>query len=75
MTKQESKKETMFTVFSPPNIGFYKLEIYASKIPKNNGIVQLPLVGIILVEVRLQFSSDNSTVTLVSSDKVSSKNL
>ena len=63
----------MFTVTSPPNVGFYKLEMFASKIPKNNGMLQLPLVAILLVEVRLQ-SSDNidkksSTITLVSSDK------
>ena len=44
---------------APPNVGFYKLEIFAGKIPKLNGMLHLPLVAIYLVEVRLQFSSEN----------------
>ena len=75
VTKGEFKNETMFTVTAPPNVGFYKLEMFASKIPKNNGMLQLPLVAIFLVEVRLQSADNNtdkksSTITLVSSDKV-----
>ena len=60
VSKSESPQETIFTVFAPPNVGFYKVEIFAAKIPKNHGMVPLPLVAIFLVEVRLQFSSDNS---------------
>ena len=59
MTKTESRKETIFTVIAPPNVGFYKLEIFATKMPRNHGPLQLPLVAIFLVEVRLQFSSDS----------------
>ena len=57
MTKVESKKETIFTVIAPPNVGFYKLEIFATRIPRAHGALALPLVAILLVEVRLQFSS------------------
>ena len=39
-------------------MGFYKLEIFAGKIPKLNGMLHLPLVAIYLVEVRLQFESN-----------------
>ena len=49
----------MFTVVAPPNVGFYKLEIYASKVPKKHGMLNLPLVAIYLVEVRLRNSSDD----------------
>ena len=44
-------------MIAPPNVGFYKLEIYASRIPRDHGVLALPLVAILLVEVRLQFSS------------------
>lgn len=57
VTKVETKNETIFTVIAPPNVGFYKLEIYASRIPRDHGVLALPLVAILLVEVRLQFSS------------------
>ena len=57
VTKVESKSETVFTVIAPPNVGFYKLEMYASRIPRDHGVLALPLVAILLVEVRLQFSS------------------
>ena len=57
VTKVESKNETVFTVTAPPHVGFYKLEIYASRVPRDHGVLALPLVAILLVEVRLQFSS------------------
>ena len=69
MTKTESRKETIFTVIAPPNVGFYKLEIFATKMPRNHGPLQLPLVAIFLVEVRLQFSSDS----LAEADNTESK--
>ena len=59
VTKKETKDETIFTVVAPPNVGFYKLEIFGGKIPKLNGMLHLPLVAIYLVEVRLQFSSES----------------
>ena len=48
---QTDKKETVFTVFTPPHTGFYKLEIFASRIPKTNGKINLPLVATFLVQV------------------------
>ena len=54
----------MFTVVAPPNVGFYKLEIYASKVPKKHGMLHLPLVAIYLVEVRLRNSTDDLGTSL-----------
>ena len=53
---QATKVETTFTVFTPPHIGFYKLEIFASRVPKSNGKINLPLVATFMVEVNLQIT-------------------
>ena len=54
----------MFTVVAPPNVGFYKLEVYGSKVPKKHGMLKLPLVAIYLVEVRLRNSTDDLGTSL-----------
>ena len=63
-TKEDQKGETLFTVVAPPNVGFYKLEVYAGKVPKKHGVLQLPLVAIYLVEVRLRNSTDDVGASL-----------
>ena len=63
-TKEDKNGETLFTVIAPPNVGFYKLEVYAGKIPKKHGMLNLPLVAIILVEVRLRNSTDDLGASL-----------
>ena len=52
--KRESDEETVFTVYAPPHVGHYKLEIFAAKIPKIRGKVHLPVVATFMVEVRLK---------------------
>ncbi|XP_023337588.1 uncharacterized protein LOC111708442 [Eurytemora carolleeae] len=53
------KKETLFTIISPNNAGFYKMEIYAAKSPKIKGIKMIiPIVASFLVEVRLGQAGD-----------------
>ena len=49
---QAQKYETVFTVYTPPHVGFYKLEIYASQVPKTSGKINLPLVALFMLEVR-----------------------
>ena len=39
------KKETLFTIISPNNAGFYKMEIYAAKSPKIKGIKMIIPIG------------------------------
>ena len=51
---QAKKEETIFTVYTPPHVGFYKLEIYASRVPKTKGKINLPLVATFMLEVCLQ---------------------
>ena len=66
---QAKKEETIFTVYTPPHVGFYKLEIYASRVPKTTGKINLPLVATFMLEVRskmnplqmLQFLSNIDT--------------
>ena len=48
---QAKKEETIFTVYTPPHVGFYKLEIYASRVPKTTGKINLPLVATFMLEV------------------------
>ena len=48
---QAKKDETIFTVYTPPHVGFYKLEIYASRVPKTTGKINLPLVATFMLEV------------------------
>ena len=50
---QAKKEETIFTVYTPPHVGFYKLEIYASRVPKTKGKINLPLVATFMLEVCL----------------------
>ena len=54
MTKMESDEETIFTVYAPPHVGHYKLEIFAAKIPKIRGKINLPVVATFMVEVKLK---------------------
>ena len=54
MTKLEKKDETIFTVSAPPHVGHYKLEIFASLIPKTRGKLNLPVVATFMVEVKLK---------------------
>ena len=66
---QAKKEETIFTVYTPPHVGIYKLEIYASRVPKTTGKINLPLVATFMLEVRskmnplqmLQFLSNIDT--------------
>ena len=51
---QAKKEETIFTVYTPPHVGFYKLEIYASRVPKTKGKINLPLVATFMLEVCLK---------------------
>ena len=51
LTSQAKKEETIFTVYTPPHVGFYKLEIYASRVPKTTGKINLPLVATFMLEV------------------------
>ena len=51
---QAKKEETIFTVYTPPHVGFYKLEIYASRVPKTKGKINLPLVATFMLEVCLR---------------------
>ena len=62
--KEDKRGETLFTVVAPPNVGFYKLEVYGSKVPKKHGMLKLPLVAIYLVEVRLRNSTDDLGTSL-----------
>ncbi len=39
------KKETLFTIISPNNAGFYKMEIYAAKSPRIKGIKMIIPIG------------------------------
>ena len=41
-------------MYTPPHVGFYKLEIYASRVPKTKGKINLPLVATFMLEVCLQ---------------------
>ena len=54
MTKSVKEKETLFTIHAPPHVGHYKLEIFASSIPKTRGKLNLPIIATFLVEVRLK---------------------
>ena len=54
MTKLETDEETIFSVFAPPHVGHYKLEIFAAKIPKTRGKFNLPVVATFMVEVKLK---------------------
>ena len=38
-------------MYTPPHVGFYKLEIYASRVPKTTGKINLPLVATFMLEV------------------------
>ena len=51
IANQAKKEETIFTVYTPPHVGFYKLEIYASRVPKTTGKINLPLVATFMLEV------------------------
>ena len=57
---QAKKEETIFTVYTPPHVGFYKLEIYASRVPKTTGKINLPLVATFMLEVRLKMTTVTS---------------
>ena len=54
VTKLEKEDETIFTVYAPPHVGHYKLEIFAAKIPKTRGKLNLPVVATFMVEVKLK---------------------
>ena len=41
-----TKKETLFTILSPTNVGFYKMDIYAAKSPKKKGKMIIPIGNI-----------------------------
>ena len=41
-------------MYTPPHVGFYKLEIYASRVPKTKGKINLPLVATFMLEVCLR---------------------
>ena len=57
---QAKKEETIFTVYTPPHVGFYKLEIYASRVPKTTGKINLPLVATFMLEVKLKMTTVTS---------------
>lgn len=40
----------MFTVFAPPDLGFYKLVVHAARIPRNKEKVFMTVVATFLVE-------------------------
>ena len=39
------KKETLFTIISPNNAGFYKMDIYAAKSPRIKGMKMIIPIG------------------------------
>ena len=54
MSKQVKPQETIFSIFSPPHVGNYKLEIFAASLPKTKGKLTLPIVATFMLEVRLK---------------------
>ena len=50
MSKKSKKEETVFTVFAPPDLGFYKLVVHAARIPRNKEKVFMTVVATFLVE-------------------------
>ena len=52
-------------MYTPPHVGFYKLEIYASRVPKTTGKINLPLVATFMLEVKLKLT----TVQVTSGDQ------
>ena len=50
MNKKSKKEETVFTVFAPPDLGFYKLVVHAARIPRNKEKVFMTVVATFLVE-------------------------
>ena len=53
MTKEVKYRETLFSVQAPPHVGYYKLEIFAGRVPKSRGRTNLPIVATFMVEVRM----------------------
>ena len=50
MSKKSKKEETVFKVFAPPDLGFYKLVVHAARIPRNKEKVFMTVVATFLVE-------------------------
>ena len=55
-----SKDDTVFTVYAPPHVGNYKLEIFAARVPKTKGVVNLPVVATFMVQVKLNTKESES---------------
>ena len=49
MSKKSEKEETVFTVFAPPGLGYYKLVVFAARIPRNKEKVYMTVVATFLV--------------------------
>ena len=49
MSKKTSPGETVFTVWAPPGLGYYKLVISAARVPRVKAKVMMPVVATFLV--------------------------
>ena len=49
VSKKTEKEETVFTVFAPPALGYYKLVVFAARVPRGRERVSMPVVATFLV--------------------------
>ena len=49
VSKKTSPGETVFTVWAPPSLGYYKLVISAARVPRVKAKVMMPVVATFLV--------------------------
>ena len=51
MSKSSAKDETTFTVFAPPDLGYYKLVVFAARTPRSKERLYMPVVATFLVRL------------------------